>query len=150
MDGKAKFKLTAVGLNQPETLMINATPAEDGGDFLMDDIAGTAADFSVDFSDPDGDTTYEGLLEVDIDQDEIGEATNTIKLTLNADTASPVTYQLGTPTEGKIKIFDDDAPELKITAVNSVVNEADGAIANFKVSANVSPNEEITVHYNLS
>ena len=52
----------------------------------------------------------------------------TIKLTLNADTASPVTYQLGTSTEGKIKIFDDDAPELKITAVNSVVNEADGAV----------------------
>ena len=40
--GPAMFKLTATGLTATTTLSINATPAEDGADFLTDAIAGTA------------------------------------------------------------------------------------------------------------
>ena len=56
--GPAKFMLAATGLTATTTLMINATPAEDGGDFLTDSIAETAEDFSVEFSDIDDDNIY--------------------------------------------------------------------------------------------
>ena len=69
------------------------------------------------------------------------------KLTLNADTASPVTYRLGLTIEGSITVLDNDAPELKITAGDPVV-EADNASANFSISARVSPNDYVTVRYN--
>ena len=53
------------------SLMINATPAEDESDFLTDSVADTPEDFSVQFSDPDGDGTYTGELTVKLDDDEI-------------------------------------------------------------------------------
>ena len=55
--------------------MINATPAEDGGDFLA---STTTADFSVDFSDADGDHTYTGELSIrlTLDNDSNREATS--------------------------------------------------------------------------
>ena len=40
---QAPFKLTATGLTSTTTLMINATPAENGHDFLTTEVAGTAA-----------------------------------------------------------------------------------------------------------
>ena len=133
--GEAKFDLSANGLTQAETLMINATPAEDGGDFLA---STTTADFSVDFSDPDGDHTYTGELSVTLDNDSNREATADIKLTLNADTMSPATYQLGTITEGTLTVLDDDAPELSVSAISASIIEADNVTANFKVSAAIS------------
>ena len=44
-DDPAKFMLTATGLSATTTLMINATPDEDGSDFLTDAVADTAANF---------------------------------------------------------------------------------------------------------
>ena len=80
--GTASFELMLTGLPAPTTLNINATPAEDGSDFLTDTIANTLASFSVPFSDPDGDGTYTGELPVSLDNDNVGEATGDIKLTL--------------------------------------------------------------------
>ena len=122
----ANFKLTATGLTATTTLMINATPAEDGSDFLTDAIAGTEAEFSVEFTDPDNDDIYNGLLPVTLDNDTTGEATGDIKLVLNPDSDSVPTYRLGSSTEGVITIWDDDAPELKITANSQVLTEGEG------------------------
>ena len=47
--------LSATGLSATTTLVINATPAEDGSDFLSDAIADTATEYSVEFSDSDND-----------------------------------------------------------------------------------------------
>ena len=143
-NGTAQFNLTATGLEGAATLAIKATPTEDGADFLTDAIADSAANFPVQFTDPDGDDTYSGILSVPIDNDEIGEATGDIKLALNA---NPTTYQRGSVVEGVITIFDDEAPELKITA-GSPVTETDNATADFTISARISPDDEITVYYN--
>ena len=48
-----------------------------------------------------------------------------------------------------ISIWDDDAPELKITA-GLPITETVGVKANFVVSAEVSPNENVTVRYDLT
>ena len=144
-EGPAQFMLTATGLSATTTLAINATPAEDGGDFLTNSIANTAADFSVEFSDPDGDNTYSGELSVVIENDRIGEATGDIKLTLNT---KPTVYRLSSATEGVLTIFDDDAPELQITAGNPIT-ETTNVSANFMISAEVSPNKTINLRYNL-
>ena len=63
--------------------------------------------------------------------------------------ASPATYRLGSITEGTITVWDNNAPELKITA-GSPVTEADNLSASFEISAEVSPDDSITVHYNLA
>ena len=143
--GPAKFKLTATGLTATTTLMINATPTEDGHDFLTYTVADSSANFPVEFSDQ-GNGTYIGELSVTLDNDRDGEATGKIKLTLNANTAI---YQLGSTTEGKITIYDDDAPELKIEGGDSVLGAA-GAVAKYTVSAAVSPNKQITIYYTVS
>ena len=94
-------------------LEINATPAEDGSDFLTNAIADSPDDFEVTFTDPNKDSTFDGEFEVTLDDDLVGEATGEIKLTLNQ---MPIDYRLGSTTEGNITILDDDAPELEITA----------------------------------
>ena len=87
-EGPAKFKLTATGLTADQTLMIQATPAEDGsGSDFLPDTNGTS--FPVMFTDLDGDNTFTGDLSVPLDDDSNGEATGKIKLTLNADTTTP-------------------------------------------------------------
>ena len=146
--GIAKFRLTATGLTAITTLMINATPAEVEDDFLADEIIDTTKDFSVEFSDSDGDNIYTGELSVDLDDDEVGEATGEIKLVLNADPDSVAMYQLGETTEGVITIWDDDAPELSIS-VDKQVEEGDVASVDFMISTIVSPNKNLAVGYDL-
>ena len=62
----------------------------------------TRQTLDVEFSDPDGDGTYTGLLPVTLEDDGNSEATGDIKLTLNADDKSPITYQLGSTTVGTL------------------------------------------------
>ena len=78
--------------------MINATPNEVGDDFLTNAVADTPKNFSVRFTDPDGDDTYSGTLQVPIDNDYRTEVTGEIKLTLNADPDDAATYLLGSAT----------------------------------------------------
>ena len=145
-DDPAKFKVFATGLTSTTTIMINATPAEDGSDFLTDAIAGTATDYAVEFVDADGDSTYSGIISVPTHNDVTSETPGTIKLTLNAKSG---TYRLGSTTEGTIRILDDDAPELKIVAENSVI-EGENVSAKFIVSSTFSPNKTIDVIYDLA
>ena len=72
-NGNAGFKLTATGLLTDSTLIINATPAEDGSDFLRSVIEGRADNISVTFTDDDDDSTYEGELSIPLDDDDISE-----------------------------------------------------------------------------
>ena len=117
-----------------------------GGDFLASTVEGIATDYSVEFSDSDNDQTYTGQISVPLDVDTIGEPTSDIKLALNT---KPTVYRLGTVSEGIITILDDDAPELKISA-GTTLTESDNLTADFKISAEVSPNKIITVRYDLA
>ncbi len=148
-DGPAKFKLVAGGLSATTTLMINATPAkgtdEDGNnhDFLATSVENVKSIYSVEFSDQ-GNRIYFGELAVAIDNDDVGEETGSIKLTLHEPEVK--SYKLGSVTEGTITVWDDDAPELSISGGDSVV-EADGAVATFTISTEVRLNEKIIVYY---
>ena len=77
--GPAKFILTSTNLTANTTLMINATPAEDGSDYLESDVQDNEEDFEVEFTDLDNDGTYTGELSVSLHNDDIGEATGDIK-----------------------------------------------------------------------
>ena len=150
--GKAKFKLSATGLTQTTELAIKATPTEvDSDDFLTDAVADTEATDMVEFTDPDGDNVYSGEFEVDLDNDSAGEATGDIKLTLNENAE---VYELGSDTEGVITIWDDDTPELVITAFDTEVTESRySAFARFRVeprTAPSTPNYRTDVHYNVA
>ena len=146
--GTAQFKLTATGLTVDNTpLLINATPAEDTGDFLTEAIADEPINYSVIFSDPDQDDIYTGTFAVALHNDTIGEVTGDIKLSLNT---KPTTYQIGATSEGTISILDDDAPEITISANYPTVTEAVNAEAIFTISAQVSPTSTYTLHYNVA
>ena len=149
--GPAKFMLTATGFNNDSnlTLSINATPAEDGRDYLTDAVEDTADSFQVKFSDEDGDNIYTAELPVTLDDDKTGEPTGDIKLILNSDPNTANTYQLGETTEGVITILDDDAPELRITAGSSVT-EGESDFVEFTIFAKVSPNKPVTIYYDLA
>ena len=135
MGGPAKFKLVAGRLSATTTLMINATPAEgtdktgNNHDFLAAAVENTESIFTVEFTDQ-GNGIYFGELAVAVDNDDVGEATGSIKLTIHENQAK--TYQLGRVTEGTITVWDDDAPELSISGRNSVVegDESDDVVAN--------------------
>ena len=132
--GTAEFKLSTTGLTADTTLMINATPAENGHDFLTDAVAGIATTLPVEFTDPDDDDTYTGEFSVSLNNDTTGEPTGSIKLTLNPDPNLIKSYQLGSNTEGIITILDDDAPELKITAGNPVTENNNVACDLYRIS----------------
>ena len=145
--GPAKFMLSTTGLSTATTLMINATPTDVGSNFVANS---SARNFSVMFTDPDNDKTYTGELSVPLTSDNQGEPTGQIKLTLNTDTAQTTTYNLGTTTVGYITVWDDDAPELTISAATPTILEADNLTADFTVSTEVSNSQNITVRYNLT
>ena len=144
---QARFMLTATELRRDTIVPVNATPfAVNNSTYLSSGVAGFDNDFDVSFTDPDNDGTFEGVLALTLDDDLIGEVTGDIRLRLNA---NPARYRLSTVTEGVITVWDDDAPELDIKALTPTITEADGVMANFEISAEVSPNEQVTVRYNL-
>ena len=132
--------------------MINATPSDpgSGGLFLPTNLENVATDYSVQFSDTDSDSIYNGTLVVDIHDDDIREFTGEIALTLNNDTQSPKTYDLGSTTRGKISVYDDDLPLLSIASITSSITEADNVTADFEVSSISSVNRYIPVRYQIS
>ncbi len=147
--GSAKFILNATGVTvtSPASLVIRATPAEDGHDFLTDAVAGKEANFPVLFHDR-GNGIYSGELSVALDDDDKGEATGQIKLTLKPQSGIQ-SYLLGARTGGVITIWDDDAPELKITSATPVLDPEDG-VATFRISALVSPEKSVRVYYTVT
>ena len=143
------FDLTATGLTATTLIYIHATPTEVGGDFIKDARQGDNQIFEVTFEDPDGDNIYTGELGEPLHNDGIGEPTADIMMTLGADQEATPTYRLGAVTEGVLTIWDDDAPELELTAGNDVT-EAAGAMANFTVTAKVIPSAPINIKYTVT
>ena len=146
--GPAKFMLIGRGNVPTTSIMIKATPTEDGSDFLTDAVDDTEVEIPVTFTDPDGDNVYTGEFPVELENDNNGEATGKIKLTLKE---NPNVYFLGPQSErdgpiGKITIWDDDTPELTITA-GPAVTEGPTAKATFTIVSNVMPAAAIPIQY---
>ena len=153
--GPATFEISATGLTASTTLMINATPKEDGGDFIKDAYE-VATDFSVTFYDYDGDDVYTGTLTLAVVDDQSmqvnllkdntdGGPTGSIKLELNVVSTD---YRLGSTTEGTKKIWDNETPELHVSA-DYTVTEGDNVMVGFIIANNVSPNDQFLVHFDL-
>ena len=101
------------------------------------------------FGSAGGSAPFVDTLSVEIDDDEIGEATGQIMVTLLAETGGAITYSV--PNNGDevatATIWDNDAPELLISS-NGNVNESDQR-AEFSVLARVSPNRSFSVNYSV-
>ena len=141
------IELSATGLTADETIAVNFTPSDVDGDFLIDAVqspptTATVQDVpisvEVQFTDPDSDDTYTGNLPITLQADQVEEISAPIQVTINADPAEEDKYKLGATTVSMIKILDDDAPELTITA-GPAVTEGDGVKAVFTVSSVVNP-----------
>ena len=144
--GPARFILTATGITSTTTLMIKGTPSESGSNYLTSGTSGTQAIFPIEFSDPDGDSIYNGELTLPLVNDTIGEATANISVRLHADLQN---YRLLSNHVGMIKVFDDDAPELSIRSLVRILTEGVHDRVNFKITAKTSPNKIINVQYDL-
>ena len=141
-----EFVLNATELSADTTLSINYTATEVGGNFLADAVqtpptAVTVQDVatSVDvlFTDS-GDGTYTGIIPVTLDADEIGEISTPIQVTINPDPAEQDAYTLSATNVGMVKILDDDAPELTITAGTTPIIEGEGVHAEFIITSAVN------------
>ena len=108
--------------------------------------SGTAETLILNFNESDG--IWTDTFSVTLDDDEIGEATGRIKVTLNDDPATTDTYTVSTGTDksAEVTIWDDDAPELTIVA-GQVVTENSVKKATFKVISNVRPSQKIPLQY---
>ena len=138
------------------TVSVNFTPTEMGGDFLGDQVQDPATPVTVQdvaisadvaFVDPDSDGTYTGNISITLQSDNIDEISAPIQITINPDPADEDKYKLGATTMGTVKILDDDAPELTITA-GSPVTEGVDVKAVFTVTSVVNPGTDpILVDY---
>ena len=103
------------------------------------------------FGDADGDNIFTAELRVEIDSDDIKETNQRLKVTLNADTASPAKYAVtGTESAKSATVFvvDDDAliPELSFVSISTPIAESAGN-AEFTILADQDPGREIEVYY---
>ena len=132
-------------INPGRNITIQYTPENlAAANFLL--VSGTAETTILNFNESDG--IWTDTFSVTLDDDEIGEATGRIKVTLNDDPATTDTYTVSTGTDksAEVTIWDDDAPELTIVA-GSVVTEGQNTKATFKVISNVRPSQKIPLQY---
>ena len=142
-----EFVLNATGLSAQTTLSINYTATEVGGNFLADAVQTPPTDITVQdvatsvdvlFTDS-GDGTYTGIIPVTLDADEIGEISAPIQVTINPDPAEQDAYTLSATNVGMVRILDNDAPELTITAGTTPIIEGEGVQAEFTITSAVNP-----------
>ena len=92
-------------------------------------------------------------LNVEFDNDEVGEETGQIKVTLLTKPSGARNYRIrtGSKTEVMATIWDNDAPEMTIgEATATQITEATGAEVRFPLTALVSPNDSIDIYYTLT
>ena len=94
---------------------------------------------------------YRAELRIPVHDDDQGEATGSVRVTLHDDQSTIELYRINNDGSeaATAVIWDDDAPELLIADGPSIVEMA-GRFANFPISAPISPNRSITVYYTLS
>ena len=141
--GMVAFTITAAGLSAEASFDVYFTPAEvDSGDFLATSVQDTQDSESLTFNSAGN---YTDEIMIALDNDTVGEVTGEIMVTINVDPAStdsdPGTfakYQVGNKDSATTRIWDDDAPELKISG-GATVTEGDNVMAMFTVSSMIEP-----------
>ena len=120
-----------------------------GGDFLTESQADIKTE-SLTFGQVGGSGPFVDTLTVSIHDDEVGENTGQIQVTLLAETSKVRTYQVqsdGTE-DATATIWDGDAPVISIGNAPNVTELANAELQ-FPISALVSPNKSISIYYTL-
>ena len=153
--GPAMFTITATGNNiDGRTLLVQYKPAEVAtGDFLRDDQKAGTEPLSIELTfNNDGSGNFTQDIAVQLDDDSLTEATGEIEVVLHdpaANTAGDQLYTVGSQSSAKMKIYDDNAPELSIADAAAIVEGTDSE-AVFPITAKVSPNRTLAVRYTVS
>ena len=149
-DGMVEFTISATS-DLGSNYQVRYDPSEVGGNFLNDNANPKSQEAEntkgIDFT--GSASPYTATLQVPIHDDDDGERTGQIQVTLLPITGTLNDYRTaadGTQTV-MATILDDDAPELKIEGVGPVT-EGSGLKANFTVTSQVPvPNNSLTVYY---
>ncbi len=136
----AEFTLTRTGL-LTEPLTVGVTVTETGGDMLA---AADEGQRSVMFADGSATAT----LTVATEDDAADEADSVVTVTVNADTADPITYEPGTTATATVTVSDNDLPAVTIAAGTSPVTE--GTTATFTLNRTGSTAAALTVGVTVS
>ena len=121
------------------------------GDFLNDNAIPSQESKSsqgLNLSQVNGNGLYQATLTIPIHDDNVGENTGKIAVTLIADEAHAKNYRIrqdGTET-AEVTILDDDAPELSIQA-GTAVTEGPQVTANFTLIARSQPRTPLFIRY---
>ena len=151
--GNATFTVTAYSdqtktssIDPGRPITIQFTPEEfANGDFLTNAVAGVAQTTELTFT---GTNTFTDTFSVTLHNDNSPEASGKIRVTLNDDPATLKTYIVSTRGDriADVNIWDDDAPELTITAGSAVTEGAD-VKASFKIISRVLPTTDLSLQY---
>ena len=131
-----------------DNFRVRYDPSEVAGDFLKASAPENQEDETearINFSGSAGNFT--AVLSVPIDDDDVGERTGQIEVTLLADDADAQTYQVATDGSQSVRatIWDEDAPELKISGGDRVT-EGPSVNARFNITSEVEVSS-LTVNY---
>ena len=150
-NGQVNFTIsTAANVGSPVTLRY--LPAEVAfGNFLDESVIPSqesTTSQTINFSSSSINGLYSAVLPVSIHDDDVGERTGSIQVTLLSDNAMIETYRVAsTGSETAIAtIADEDTPELSITGVGPVT-EGPNRFAQFTVSSNSLPDSPLTINF---
>ena len=148
--GSINFMVTA-DRAMTQTVYYQASEVS-GGNFLTTEQEKIKSQ-SLTFAQVGGEGPFVDTLNVEFDNDEVGEVTGQIKVTLLAKPSGARNYRIrtGATTEVMTTIWDNDAPEISIgDATAPQITEAADAEIRFPLTALVSPNDSIDIYYTLT
>ena len=131
-----RVRYQASEVNSGDFLNANATPtSQEAKTFALLDFTGSG-------------NTYNATLPIPIHDDDNSEPTGEIQVTLLQDDAPTETYRVASDGRqlAKVTIWDDDAPELTISAGTDVTEGTDDK-ATFTITSNVMPKSAIPIQY---
>ena len=131
----AVFTLSRTG-STTAALTVNVTVSETGGDMVA------AADEGADTVTFLANATT-ATLSVTTASDSVDEANSVVTATISADTGSPASYSVGTPSSAMVTVEDNDTRDVTVSTTALTINE--GATGTYTVVLNSQPTASVTV-----
>ena len=131
----AVFTLSRAG-STTAALTVNVTVSETGGDMVAASNEGAR---TVAFLANSATVT----LSIATASDSVDEANSVVTATISADTGSPVSYSVGTPSSAMVTVEDNDTRGVKVSATALTVNE--GTTGTYTVVLDSQPTASVTV-----
>ena len=131
----AVFTLSRTG-SPTAALTVNVTVSETGGDMVA---AANEGARTVTFLANSATAT----LSVATEPDSVDEANSVVTATISADTGSPVSYSVGTPSSAMVTVQDNDIRDVTVSTAALTVNE--GTMGTYTVVLDSQPTANVTV-----